>query len=162
RPQHQALDHAQRRGPFPARPPGAGHPPTVRRCTVADRGRGSGGRVCRVCRWWCGVGGTFWAGRLRGSLGGSPLVMVSTAAGPASAGLERLMARFAAGLRVGGAAAGGGGAFLGLAAPAVPAAVGAAVGVLAVWAACYAVALLRRGWAGWLVAGDIAVASALC
>jgi signal transduction histidine kinase len=84
------------------------------------------------------------------------------AAGPARAAFELLIARFAVGLRVGGAVAGGVGAVLGLAAPASPAAVGVAAGGLLAWAACYAAVVLRRGWASWLVAADIVVVAVLC
>ncbi|HVQ92363.1 MAG TPA: ATP-binding protein [Mycobacteriales bacterium] len=88
--------------------------------------------------------------------------MSATASGPASTEFDRLMARFAAGLRLVGAVAGSAGALLGLAAPAEPAAVGIAVAVQLGWAACYATRTLRDGWTRWLVAVDIAIAVALC
>ena len=88
--------------------------------------------------------------------------MSATASGSASAAFERLMARFAVGLRVGGAVAGGVGALLGLAVPASPTVVGIAVAGLLGWAATYAAVALRSGWARWLVAGDIVVAAVLC
>jgi signal transduction histidine kinase len=72
------------------------------------------------------------------------------------------MGRFAAGLRVGGAVAGGVGALLGLAAPASPTVVGIAVAGLLAWAALYAALTLRSGLTRWLVAGDIVVAAVLC
>ncbi len=88
--------------------------------------------------------------------------MSAMATGPARAGFERLMARFAAGLRVGGAVAGGVGALLGLAVPASPTVVGIAVAGLLGWAAIYAALTLRSGWTRWLVAGDIVVAAVVC
>jgi len=88
--------------------------------------------------------------------------MSATATGPARAAFDRLMVRFAAGLRVGGAVAGGVGGLLGLAPPASPTAVGIAVACLLGWAATYAALALRSGWSRWLVAGDIMVAGVLC
>jgi signal transduction histidine kinase len=82
--------------------------------------------------------------------------------GPARAAFDRLMARFAVGLRVGGAVAGSVGALLGLAMPASPVVVGVAVAGLLGWAAGYAVLTLRRGWTRWLVAGDVVVVVAIC
>jgi signal transduction histidine kinase len=84
------------------------------------------------------------------------------ATGPARAAFDRLMARFAVGLRVGGAVAGGVGGLLGLAMPASPVVVGTAVAGLLGWAAGYAVLTLRGGWTRWLVAGDVVVVVALC
>jgi len=88
--------------------------------------------------------------------------MLATATGAASAAFERLMARFAVGLRVGGAVAGGVGGLLGLAAPASPPVVGVAVAGLLGWAITYAVLTVRNGWSRSLVAGDIVVAAAIC
>jgi signal transduction histidine kinase len=88
--------------------------------------------------------------------------MSATATGPASAAFERLMTRFAVGLRVGGAVAGSVGALVGLAAPAAPILVGIAVAGLLGWAASYAVLTLRSGWTRWLVAGDIVITAVLC
>jgi signal transduction histidine kinase len=82
--------------------------------------------------------------------------------GPAREAFERLMARFAVGLRLGGAIAAGAGALLGLAAPASPVLTVAAVAGLLAWSAGYALVTLRRGWTWWLVAGDIVVAGGLC
>ena len=84
------------------------------------------------------------------------------ASGPATAAFERLMARFSAGLRISAAAAGIFGAWLGLAAPAVPAMVALATGTLLAWAIVYATVLPRRGWTRWAVAGDLAVIALLC
>jgi hypothetical protein len=94
--------------------------------------------------------------------GGTFRNLMFPASGPASVAFERLMARLAAGLRVGGAVAGGVGAVLGLAVPAAPTAVGVAVAALLGWAAGYGTSIIRRGWARWLVAGDVAVVAALC
>jgi len=88
--------------------------------------------------------------------------MLATATGAASAAFERLMARFAVGLRVGGAVAGGVGGLLGLAVPASPPVVGVAVAGLLGWAVTYAVLTVRNGWSRALVAGDIVVAAAIC
>src|SRR5262249_2451465 len=88
--------------------------------------------------------------------------MSAMATGPARAAFEGLMARFAAGLRVGGAVAGGVGAVLGLAAPASPVLVAITVAGLLGWAAGYATVALGSGWARWLVATDIVVVAVLC
>jgi signal transduction histidine kinase len=72
------------------------------------------------------------------------------------------MVRFAVGLRLGGAAAGAVGAFLGLAPPASALLVGLAVAGLCGWAAWYAAVALRSGLTSWLVAGDVAVVAVLC
>jgi len=88
--------------------------------------------------------------------------MAAMAIGPAQAAFERLMARYAAGLRAGSAVAAGIAAIVGLAPPASPALVGVAIAGLLVWAGSYAVVALTRGWTRWLVVGDIAVAAVLC
>jgi hypothetical protein len=88
--------------------------------------------------------------------------MAATATRPAQAAFERLMARYAAGLRGGSAIAAGIAAVVGLAPPASPGLVGVAIAGLLAWAGSYAAAALTRGWTRWLVAGDIAVAAALC
>src|SRR5262249_21560862 len=88
--------------------------------------------------------------------------MSAMATSPARAAFERLMARFAAGLRVGGAVAGGVGAVLGLGAPASPVMVGIAVAGLLGWAAGYATVALGSGWTRWLVVTDLVVVAVLC
>ena len=86
--------------------------------------------------------------------------MSATTAGPARAAFERLIARFAVGLRVGGAIAGSVGALLGVARPAAPTVV--AVAGLLGWTVSYATLTRRIGWRRWLVTADVVVASALC
>jgi signal transduction histidine kinase len=88
--------------------------------------------------------------------------MPTGTAGPARVAFERLMTRFAVGLRLGGAIAAGVGALLGLAAPASPVLTVAAVVGLLAWSAGYALVTMRRGWTWWLVAGDMVVAGGLC
>jgi signal transduction histidine kinase len=88
--------------------------------------------------------------------------MAATGLGPARAAFERLMARYAAGLRAGSAVAAGTAAVVGFAPPASSALVGLAVAGLLLWAGSYATVALTRGWTRWLVPGDIAVAAALC